>query len=564
MQETKSGAEGKASRKGGTFTPLKHGVFRNMWAASVFSNLGLFILGVGAAWDMTKMSGSASMVALVQTAMMLPVALFSLAAGAIADMFDRRKVAMAALTISISGSSLLTILAHTGHISPYSMLLLCFIVGSGTALLWPTWGAAVSEQVPPDVLPAAVALNGISYNTARSLGPAIGGVIVAAAGGVAAFGTAALFFIPLLIVLFLWKRVSTPTRLPPERLGRALITGIRYVSNSPSIRVVIGRTLIAGLAGGSVAALLPLVSRDLLHGGAQLFGFLLGAFGVGSILGALNFGKLRMRYSGEAALRLCTLGMGAAVVVISLSPTAFLTIPALVLFGTSWTGCMMCCNVSVQLSAPRWVAARSLAAYQASVSAGVGFGGWGWGVLANDVGVGHALLASACVLIVSPILGRWMRMPTVADQTAVAGTELTDPEIRVPLLARSGPIVIEIEYRVEIRKARLFHAVMQRVRSSRTRNGAYGWSIARDLEDPEIWIERYHCPTWHDYLRQRNRPTVAERELHARALKFHQGPEPVRIHRMLERPGGQVHWRDGLEDQGKLGPNGVITPPNTP
>ena len=221
---------------------------------------------------------------------------------------------------------------------------------------------------------------------------------------------------------------------------------------------------------------------------------------------------------------------------------------------------MMTFNVTVQMSAPRWVAARSLAAYQASVAAGVALGGWGWGVFANDWGVDRALLASAVMLLVTPVLGRWMRVPTAAEQRAVSGDELIDPDVRMPLTARSGPIVVEIEYRIDPKRARLFYEVMQRVRSSRTRNGAYGWSIARDIEDPELWVERYHCPTWYDYLRQRNRPTTTERRLHARALEFHMGPEPVRIHRMLERPVGSVRWKETTPDRAKPAHDGLLAP----
>lgn len=540
-----------AQRRASTFAPLQVGLFRNMWAASLFSNFGLFVLGVGAAWDMTLMNGSPSMVALVQTAMMLPVAMFSLASGAIADMFDRRKVALTALMISIAGSIGMALLARTGHISPMSLLVLCFIVGSGTALLWPAWGAAVSEQVPTNVLPAAIALNGISYNVARSIGPAIGGLIVVAGGGLAAYGTAALFYIPLLLALYAWKRVSEPSRLPPENLGRAMISGARYVLNAPSIRVVVGRTLVAASAGASVSALLPLVSRDLLGGNAQLFGFLLGAFGLGSVISALNMAQIRNRLSNEATVRLCTLGMALAIVVVAVSRWPVLSGMALMLFGLAWTGCMMTLNVTVQISAPRWVAARTLATYQAGVAIGVALGGWGWGILANDNGVDRALLASAVVLLVSTLLSRWMHLPAAGLVNATGAEALSDPNVRLPLTPRSGPIVVEVEYRVEPTRARLFYAVMQRVRSSRMRNGAYGWSIARDIEDPELWIERYHCPTWHDYLRQRNRPTQAERDLHARALEFHIGPEPVRIHRMLERPVGSVRWKDTTPDRGE-------------
>lgn len=533
-----------------TFAPLQHGVFRNMWLASLVSNLGTFILGVGAAWDMTQMSGSASMVALVQTATMLPVALFSFACGAIADMFDRRKVAMVALLVSMAGTVALAALSHSGHLTPTLLLVFCFVVGSGTALLWPAWGASVSEQVPPNVFTAAVALNGISFNVARSFGPAIGGLIVAAFGGLAAFTTAAVTLVPLLVVLYFWQRDSEPSRLPPESLRRAMISGFRYVLNAPSIRVVIGRTVVAALAGGAISALLPLVSRDLLGGGAQLFGLLLGSFGIGSIIGALNVPRLRARVSGEVAARICALAMGVATVVVAISHWPVATALALVLFGASWTGCMMILNVTVQMSAPRWVGARTLAAYQAAVSGGVAIGGWGWGVLANGQGVDRALLAAAAVLIVSPVLGRWMRIQSGDHLGAAPSGSLADPNVRLPLTSRSGPIVIEIEYRVDPARARLFYAVMQRVQSSRTRNGAYGWSIARDIGDPELWIERYHCPTWLDYLRQRNRPTQAERELHDRAEEFHIGPDPVRIHRMLERPIGSVRWKDETPDRG--------------
>jgi len=547
-----------------TFDPLRVGVFRNMWLASLFSNFGLFVLGVGAAWDMTLMNGSPSMVALVQTAMMLPVAMFALASGAIADMFDRRKIALTALLISIAGSVGLAVFSGTGHIAPNSLLILCFIVGCGTALLWPAWGAAVNEQVPTDVLPAAVALNGISYNVARSFGPAIGGVIVAAGGGLAAYATTVVFYFPLLLVLYAWQRTSEPSRLPPESLGRAMISGARYVLNAPSVRVVITRTLVAAAAGASVSALLPLVSRDLLHGDAQLFGVLLGSFGFGSILSALNLARLRSRLGSEAAVRLCSLSMGFAIAVVASSRWPILSALALVLFGASWTGCMMILNVTVQTSAPRWVAGRTLATYQAAVAVGVALGGWGWGILANGYGVERALMVSAVVLAVSTLLSRWLRVPAAERLNSMAADELTDPNVSLSLSPRSGPIVVEIEYKVAPERARLFYAVMQRVRSSRMRNGAYGWSIARDIEDPELWIERYHCPTWQDYLRQRNRPTQAERELHARAQEFHTGPEPVRVHRMLERPVGSVRWKDTSPDYGRPPHDGVAPPVDGP
>src|SRR5208283_3559045 len=244
----------RAPSSRGIFSPMRHAVFRRIWTASLLSNLGILVLGVGAAWTMTQISASADMVALVQTSLMLPVALVSTPAGAIADMFDRRIVGLVALSIALAGSISLSALAWLGFVTPVLLLVACFIIGSGMALFGPAWQASVSEQVPAEALPSAVALNGISYNIARSFGPAIGGVIVASAGAVAAFATNALLYLPLLIVLFLWRRQMEPSRLPPERMARAVISGVRYVVHSPSIRIVLGRTLVTGIAGGSVSA----------------------------------------------------------------------------------------------------------------------------------------------------------------------------------------------------------------------------------------------------------------------------------------------------------------------
>jgi predicted MFS family arabinose efflux permease len=533
----------------GIAAPLRHAVFRRIWLASLVSNLGILIQGVGAAWAMTQMTSSADKVALVQTALMLPIMLIAMPAGAIADMHDRRIVALISLGIALVGATVLTVLAWLGLVTPNILLALCFVVGSGMALFGPAWQASVSEQVPAETLPAAVALNGISYNIARSFGPAIGGIVVATAGAVAAFAVNAVLYLPLMVVLFLWNRTHEPSRLPRERLNRAIVSGVRYIANSPSIRIVLIRTLVTGIIGGSVSALMPLVARDLLHGGAQTYGIMLGAFGMGAVFGALNIGEVRRRMSGEAAVRACAISMAGAIASVALSTSAILTALALVLAGAVWMLAVALFNIGVQLSAPRWVAGRSLAAFQASIAGGIAVGSWGWGHLTDLAGVETALLVSSGLMLLSPLLGIWLRMPRVGARNEDATELLADPEVQLSLTARSGPLVVEIEYRVAQDNARAFHNVMQEVQLSRQRNGAYGWSIARDIGDPELWTERYHCPTWLDYLRQRNRATQSERALHQRAIDFHLGPDPIRVRRMLERPFGSVRWKEDTPDR---------------
>ncbi|MGY4430881.1 MFS family permease [Bradyrhizobium sp. F1.13.1] len=532
----------------GITAPFRHATFRRIWLASLLSNLGALIRGVGAAWAMMQMTSSADMVALVQTALMLPVMLISMPAGAIADMYDRRRIILYSLGIALTGATALTTLAWLDLVTPNLLLALCFLVGTAVALLDPAWQSSVSEQVPSDALPAAIALNGISYNLARSVGPALGGIVVAAAGIVAAFAINALLYLPLMFSLFLWKRAPEPSRVPPESLHRAIVSGVRYIMNAPSIKIVLIRAMAMGLFGGAIIALMPLVARDLLHGGAETYGIILSAFGLGAVIGALSVTEVRKRMTGEAAIRACALSMGGALVAVAISREPLLTAVALVLAGAVWMMAWVLFSIGVQLSAPRWVTGRALAAYQAASSGGIAVGSWAWGHVTDIAGVNVALLLAAVLLAVSPLLGFWLPMPRVSAR----GEEpemLDDPKVRLALSGRSGPLVVEIEYRVGQENARSFHNLMQDIQLFRQRNGAYGWSIARDIADPELWTERYHCPTWLDYLRQRNRATKSERALDQRATAFHIGPEPVRVRRMLERPFGSVRWKEDAPDR---------------
>jgi Transmembrane secretion effector len=322
---------------------------------------------------------------------------------------------------------------------------------------------------------------------------------------------------------------------------------VRYIVNSPSIKIVLARTVLVGLLGGAILALLPLVARDRLHGGAGLYGVMLGAFGIGAVLGALNLTRLRKHLGAEAAISVCTIAMGAGFAAVAVSRTPVWTMAALVVAGSGWTLAWTLLNIGVQLSAPRWVSGRALAAYQAASSGGIALGAWGWGHLTDLAGVKTALLTAGVLMLASPLIGLWLRMPRIGargEETVV----LDDPEVRLELTGRSGPVVVEIEYRVEQNNALAFHHLMHDVQMFRQRNGAYGWAIARDVADPELWTERYRCPTWFDYLRQRNRATRSETATEQQAIAFHIGPGPVRVRRMLERPFGSVRSKDHTID----------------
>lgn len=536
------------SRQFALAQPLREPVFRRIWAASLFSNVGQLVQGVGAAWMMTKITASPAMVALVQTALMLPLMLISLPAGAIADMFDRRKVALAGLSFACVMALGLTGFAWTGVLTPWLLLVFCFLIGAGVALYNPAWQASVGEQVSPQHLPAAIALGTISYNVARSFGPALGGVIVAAFGAVAAFASNAIFYLPLIFAYLGWNRQHVASRLPPERIDRAIVAGVRYAIHSPPIRVVLVRTFVAGLAGASVAALTPLVAKDLLGGGAPTYGLLLGSYGIGAVLGATGIDFLRTRTSPEGAARLLSIVNGGMIVVVGLSHDIFITLAAMLLAGAAWIVLIAQLNVAVQLSAPRWVTARALSCFSCAITGGIAFGAFGWGWIAGQFGTGAAMVLSGLAFALTPLLG--LLIP-VSRGTA-EGLEMGQArhiEVGLALTPRSGPIVIEIDYRVDPACAREYYEAMQRLRSARMRSGAFDWTLARDIGDPELWTEQYHCPTWGDYLHQRARMTQADEALQAEADAYHMGGMEGRYRRKLERPTGSVRWRADTPDR---------------
>jgi MFS family permease len=537
----------------GVGLPLKQRTFRRIWLSSLLSNLGQQVLAVAAAWTMLQLTHAADLVAMVQTASMLPIMLLAVPAGAIADMYDRRKVAMGALTLSLSGAALLALLAAWGLIAPHLILMCCFIVGTGVALYSPAWQASAAEVVGIEALPAAVALYSLSSNVARSVGPAIGGIIVATAGMVPAFSTNALLYVPILIALFLWKRLPATSRLPPERLDRAMISGLRYVRHAPPIRRVLARTVLTALGGAANYSMMPLIAGEMLGGGPGTFGFLLGSFGVGAVVAALNVDMIRRKVAPDLAISVCAATIGAALLIASVSPFVIMTAAAMSCAGASWMISISLFNVAVQLSAPRWVGGRALATFQSATAGGLASGAWLWGHIAHAYGVQAALGAAGAIMITTPLASRWLPMPrreTMADGTLL---EVGEPGlVKLELTGRSGPVIIEIQYEIDPAQAREFYHVIRKVQRSRERNGAFNVSIARDVTTPEIWIERFQYPTWNDYLRARNRLTVSDRELRDRSLACHIGERPPIMRRLLERPFGSVRWRDDAPDHGVL------------
>ncbi|SFO12584.1 Predicted arabinose efflux permease, MFS family [Mesorhizobium sp. NFR06] len=524
------------SERVSALAPFRHGIFRAVWSASLVSNFGGLIQGVGAAWMMTTIATSPYQVALVQASTTLPIMLFALVAGAIADSFNRRKVMLVAQTFMLVVSALLTLFTWFGWMTPWTLLAFTFLIDSGTALNSPSWQASVGDMVPRAKVPAAVALNSLGFNITRSVGPAIGGVIVAAAGAAAAFAANAISYVGLIVVLFRWKPTLPEQTLPRESLGAAMGAGLRYVAMSPNIAKVLVRGLAFGFSAGAVLALLPLVARDVVKGDALTYGIMLGAFGIGAVGGALISVRLRQLLSSEVMVRMAFCGFALCAFNAAVSQNAWQTSAGLLIGGACWVIALSHFNVTVQMSTPRWVVGRVLSIYQTATFGGIALGSWIWGVVADAHGAEIALIAAAVAMLAGGAVGFLLPLPRQTVLNLDPLNRFKEPMLALDLKPRSGPIAIMIEYVIREEDVPEFLATMAERGRIRRRDGARNWTLARDVENPGIWIEHYHTPTWVEYIRHNRRATHADAVVGERIRALHSGENPPRVRRMIERP----------------------------
>jgi MFS family permease len=518
-----------------TLAPLRHETYRTIWFASIASNFGGLIQAVGAAWMMTMITASGDMVALVQTSTALPIMLFSLVSGALADSFDRRRVMLTAQCFMLAVSALLSIFAFFGILSPWLLLFFTFLLGCGTALNNPSWQASVGDMVPRADLPGAVTLNSVGFNITRSVGPAIGGIIVAAAGAAAAFAVNTMSYFALIYALMRWKPTYPATTLPREALGSAIFAGLRYISMSPNLQKVMLRGLIFGISASSILALLPIVALELVVGGPLTYGLMLGSFGIGAIGGAVLNARLRERFSSETIVRLSFAGFALSAAIAAFSPVSAVTCLGLVISGACWVLALSLFNTIVQLSTPRWVVGRALSLYQTVTFGGIAGGSWIWGIAADNYGVANALLMSAVVMLLGIVIGLKFAMPAFETLNLDPLNRFTEPSLGLDITPRSGPVVIQVDYEIDDLDVPEFLKLMGERRRIRIRDGARNWALMRDLEKPGSWTETYHTPTWVEYIRHNQRRTQVDGENTDRLRALHRGEAGPHVHRMIER-----------------------------
>lgn len=487
-------------------------------------------------WLMTALTHSPLLIALMQTAASLPVLLLGLLAGATADIFDRRRLLIFWQVWMLSSVAILAILTFLGHVSPWSLLAFTFLLNIGSAMNNPAWQAIVPELVPRSLIPDTVSLNAASNNLARAVGPALGGLMVAAfkrtgTGAGSVFFLNAISFAGVIWVLYNWKRIPLfKSALPTERIAGSIRSGLRYVRYSPTLQSSLLRAFLFTFFVSAIWSLLAVVAARDLHQGALGYGILNGSLGLGAVVAATQLPKVRARLTADRILAIATVTQSATLLILAFVRTPYVIIPALILSGFAWTSAMSTLNVSVQLAVPAWVQARALGTYLMTFQGGLALGSILWGFVAERSSTPIALTCAGAGLLVSLPLAHRFRIlqGPMPDHTPHQWLRPA-PEL-APLPGEEsdlneGPVRISIQYSVAPERYAEFTHVIHELGGVRLRDGAIRWGIYRDALDPEILNETFLMESWIDYLRSRERVTAADRAIRDRVYALHQAAE---------------------------------------
>jgi MFS family permease len=520
----------------GSFAPLRQTAFAVVWAATVLGNTGSFMRDVASSWLVTDLAAGPAAVSLIQAAGTLPIFLLAIPAGVLSDILDRRRFLIGVQILLAAVSASLMLLSSLGLMSVAALVGLTFVGGIGAALMGPAWQAIVPELVPAKEMKAAVALNSLGINIARSVGPAAGGLLLSAVGAAATYGVDVASYAFVIAALLWWKRPQKADDALSENFGGAFRAGLRYARASRPLHVVLLRAAIFFAFASAVWALLPLVARNLLGGDAGFYGILLGAVGAGAILGALLLPRLRNRLDADGLMLTAALVTAVVMGLLALAPPRMLALPLLLLLGTAWIVALTTLNGTAQAILPNWVRGRALAVYLTVFNGAMAAGSLGWGAVAEASGVPGALLIAAAGLAVVALVLHRVKLPA-GEADLVPSNHWPEPLLADPMPHDRGPVLILIEYQVAREHRAAFLSALHHLSAERRRDGAYDWGVSEDAADPERMLEWFMVESWAEHLRQHQRVSRADADVQDAVRRFHRGPEaPLVRHFLAAQP----------------------------
>jgi MFS family permease len=537
------------------WSPFRHRLFAAMWGAQFVSNVGSWMQTVAAQWLMLTLTSSAAYVALVQTAAGLPVVLFAVLAGTIGDLVDRRRFLLLTQSLMLVAAVALGALAIAGLVTPWVLLALVFAVGTGQALTSPTWQTLQPELVGPAERPQAISLGAVNQNLARAVGPAIGGVILAATNAGTVFLVNAFTFLAVLGVLAAWHSTSrAPDTLPREHVGEAIRAGGRYIAASPALRVILIRAALFIFFASALWALLPLTARSVLHLGSGGYGLLLGSVGIGAVGGAGLLPRLRARLSADVMLTAGSIGMAAVTLVLALAQVAAVDAVALVVGGACWILALSTLNSVYQLSLPRWIKARGMSYYLVVFQGGGAIGSAVMGITAGYAGLRVTLAIAAAGLALGPLAALAWRFQAIPPEELLPAGDWPAPHLAAGTepaegtgsagtgsagtgsagtgsvsAEPAGPVLVTVDYVARAGQAGELMAALEETRFSRRRTGAISWRAWQDASDENRILEQFVVASWAEHLRQHERVTKRDQDRLDKVRALADPDQPVTV-----------------------------------
>ena len=494
------------------WAPFRSPDFARMASAQFVSNVGGWMQTVGAQQLMLTLTTSATLVALIQTAAALPIALLAVPAGALGDVVDRRRLLIGSQSFMLLAAAALAGLAFAGLVTPVALLGLIFAVGIGQTLTSPTWQTLQPELVAPEDRPQAIALGAVNMNLSRAIGPAIGGALYAATSASVLFLVNAVSFVPVIGAVARWRDRRRPaSAVGPEHIGQAVRAGARYVANSPALRVILLRAGLFMLFANSIWALLPLVARSHLHLGSGGYGLLLGGVGVGAVAGAVALPRLRGRVAVSVLLTGATLTLAAAIMALAYVRVSALAAVAVVVAGVGWILVLSILNSQYQGTLPGWAKARGMSYYLVIFQGAGALSAAAFGLLAQHAGLSSALLAAGIGLALVALAGLLMPFKAISPADLMPAGDWPDPQL-VTERPPSGPVLVTVEYRPKPGLQRDVIDKLYAGRLARRRTGAVSWCLWVDAADPRRILEQFVVGSWDEHLRQLER--VSRRDEH--------------------------------------------------
>lgn len=508
---------------------MREPLFRALWIAAVASNVGTWMEDVGEAWLMTSLSTSTLMVALVETAGSLPIVLLAVPSGTFADLVDRRRLLLITQAWMLIVAATLGVLTIAGVTTPWLLLILAFALGLGAAANAPAWEAITPELVSREELPAAVTLGAVAFNVARALGPALGGLLVAAFGPGAVFLLNAASFLGVIFVLYSWRRPVAKNNLPPEHVLGAMRAGLRYVRHTPALQAVLVRAAAFILCASALWALLPLVARRELGLTAAGYGVLLGCLGLGGVTGASFLPNVRWKISTDSLVVGATLIYAAVMIVVGYVHTVALVGGSIFFGGIAWIALLSTFNVAAQTATAAWVRARVLGVYMLAFFGGFAIGSAMWGWIAGRAGISLTLLIAAVGLVAGLATGIRFKLRCSENLDLTPSAHWPEPKVQAEPEAQAGPVLVTIEYEIDPNDADAFTEAAQALGEIKRRDGAFYWNLFRDTAEPGRFVETFIVDSWAEHERQHGRLTKADREMEERVQRFHLGKLPLKI-----------------------------------